>query len=417
MGKVIQNNRSYSTGSLFCFDRVTTTNPLFLKLFVFFICCLVLLSCVLQNENELISSIKGKRYQKIKALINSTHNIDEPFQSVKYLENEKGERILVRGFRLLDLAIELEDLELLQLCLELGCGIDYLDRFGQSPLMKACTKKDLRMVEIILDYGASVEYVDSIGSTAVHYSVKRGNEELLSLLLKEKPELANVPDDFGYTPLMLSLLGDEPEDWSITCVILQYGGNPCFKTKLGSGIDVAMGSGNCNLVDLLEEKIKTDCRSENHLDVFCFAKTAKTSSSWIESFNPNSLNYELSNPLTVAVANENIFAIQFLLKKGCTVNHANMFGKSSLFYVKSTEKGREILEILLRNGADINHTDLFKETILFEAVRNMDLELVKFLLKMGADPLLVNDIGNTPLSLAEANDELSEILKNGKKKD
>ena len=79
---------------------------------------------------------------------------------------------------------------------------------------------------------------------------------------------------------------------------------------------------------------------------------------------------------------------------------------------------KEALEILLDAGADINGCDMYGATALSLAVENFDLESVKFLLHLGADPgckdvfgMSIKDILDRDLVQYSDNEELIEISK------
>lgn len=92
---------------------------------------------------------------------------------------------------------------------------------------------------------------------------------------------------------------------------------------------------------------------------------------------------------------------QLLALPGTNVNMTNVAGVTPLFV--AVRNGHiEVVKVLLKAGADINMSTSFGYPLLTGfIIRN--LEMVKLLLKEGADPLVVDSKGNTILHLANEN--------------
>ena len=94
---------------------------------------------------------------------------------------------------------------------------------------------------------------------------------------------------------------------------------------------------------------------------------------------------------------------RLLLKKGADVNIKDKRGYPLL--IEAVRKGSsiEILDVLMEHGLEINAKDDRGSTALHWSARFGKIEYVKYLLSKGADPLIENLSGYTPLSYAESN--------------
>lgn len=82
--------------------------------------------------------------------------------------------------------------------------------------------------------------------------------------------------------------------------------------------------------------------------------------------------------------NENIDAMDLLLKKGADINSKDSFGASA-FHGAIYNNKLKAAELLLNHGADVNAKDSYGHPILGNVINTNKLESAKFLLKHGAD--------------------------------
>lgn len=106
--------------------------------------------------------------------------------------------------------------------------------------------------------------------------------------------------------------------------------------------------------------------------------------------------------------------VEFLISKGSAVNlpSKNAF-KVRPIHSAVSARHLEIVRLLLRQGADANARQMQGVSPLHQSAHNGDLEISKLLLKYGANPDAKNDDEKTPLTFAlESNaQEIVELIK------
>lgn len=158
--------------------------------------------------------------------------------------------------------------------------------------------------------------------------------------------------------------------------------------------------------------------------------------------NVKSTVEEYTFPLSIAIRNNSLEAIKLLVDSGANVNERINSRKVTPLYHAVSVKNAELVKLLLANSADVDATNISGESALLLAVKqdledvvqmlvdaganlnqngpcysalhcavvNSRVNLVKILLKAGADVNVVSKLGVTPLKLAVTVSNL-EIVK------
>lgn len=113
---------------------------------------------------------------------------------------------------------------------------------------------------------------------------------------------------------------------------------------------------------------------------------------------------EHSKRLITACEEGNLENVKMELEKGADPNYQDILGQTPLIiaiYSSNKTNVIEIIQQLIDKGANVNH---IKESTgipaLFEAVRIDEPSIVETLLKFGADPNIITESGNSPMSLS-----------------
>jgi ankyrin repeat protein len=183
----------------------------------------------------------------------------------------------------------------------------------------------------------------------IHEAAEKGNLARVEALLKENPNLVNVKDNEGYTPLYLASFARKKD---VVELLLAHKADPNVKGKDG--------------LTPLHEAAKV-----GHKEV-----------------------------------------AEVLLAGGAEINAKdNNVGWTPLHFAVATGS-KEVAKLLLLNKADINAKGEYGDTPLHVAVLNGKKELVELLLANNAEVNNRDNEGNTPLRLAERGfKEIANLLR------
>ena len=114
------------------------------------------------------------------------------------------------------------------------------------------------------------------------------------------------------------------------------------------------------------------------------------------------LDGDARTPLANAAIAGNLPVINWLLESGADANSQDRNGFTALHFAVQ-EKHIEAIEKLLDHGADLALADAYGNAPLWRAVFDArgDFEIVRMLLKHGADPDAKNDSDRSPMDFAQ----------------
>jgi ankyrin repeat protein len=149
-----------------------------------------------------------------------------------------------------------------------------------------------------------------------------------------------------------------------------------------------------------------------------FAAIAKNDKAGLErllaqGFNPNFKDRDGRTPLMRAVSSDKMEIVDLLIENGADVDAQDNGGFAPLHFAAQDFRVAAA-KSLLRKGAQVNLSDKYGNTPLWRAVFDSRGrgELIKLLLEFGADPLIKNKSGISPLDLANkiANYDLKQFF-------
>ncbi|XP_056408594.1 ankyrin repeat domain-containing protein 50-like [Hyla sarda] len=241
----------------------------------------------------------------------------------------------------------------LEFLLETGGGLNQRDRAGRTLLAAGAHAGNLEAVKLMLSRGADLEATDEDKQTPLGLAAHQGHLSVVELLL-EHGALHDHSDSRGWTPLRAAAWGGHTE---VVETLLAFGAHPDT-----SGAD---------------------------------GRTALRAAAWGGQEGP----------------------VKALIRAGAEIDRADEEGRTPLMAAAYMGHGT-VAELLLDSGANVNQYDVDGRSALAVAClcvptgNQRHPQLVSVLLDHGADPLLEDKEGLTPLLIAayEGQEEVAELL-------
>lgn len=235
---------------------------------------------------------------------------------------------------------------------------------------------DKNFIALLRNKNELLNKVDDYGFTPLFYAFKHNNLNLLQLLITNKADLSQtVKDD---TPLTFAIRNNKQE---LVELLLNNNVNVTHPDRFGATpLNLSIKFGDIAIVKLLLDKLFLE-----HGSVY------------------------LNDALIVAGEFGHLEIVKLLLSRGAAVNAINhTYGATALMYAALNDR-LLVAEFLLSCGADINHKAINGGTALIIASQNGHDSIVKLLLSHGVDAHVKCNDGGTALTYAAENGFLSIV--------
>ncbi len=306
------------------------------------------------------------------------------------------------GATALHWAVHWDDLEIADLLIDEGANVDAANEYGATPISLACTNGNAAMVEKLLEEGANANVATSSGETPLMRCARTGNAEAVKALLDEGADVKAKDIETEQTALM----------WAVA---QKHAG--AAQALIAAGADVNARSKG-GFTPLMFAARVGDVDSAGIL-VDAGAK--------VDEVGPAGMT-----PLVLAAAGGQETVAIFLLDKGANANARDEYGATALHY--STIMGitainavryanyvahifrpsqTKLVEALLAHKADPNariaklirigggdSDALIGATPLLLAAATPDVNVMRMLVKAGANPKMMTETKLTPVMAA-----------------
>ncbi len=200
----------------------------------------------------------------------------------------------------------------------------------------------------------------------IHQAAGKGDVAKVKEFLAKNPELLNIKDVQGNTPLLIATNGGQKE-------VVEF-----LITK-GANLD----SANTYMYTPLHYSIL-----RKHIAIAEILIEAGA--------NPNIPNVWGSTPLHTCAGGNYLKEAEFLIKHKAGVNTKDEIGETPLF-VAARFRHKEMILLLIKNGADVDARDNVGRTALFVAAEGNSSRILELLINQGAAIDVTDKFGRTPL--------------------
>ena len=273
--------------------------------------------------------------------------------------------------------------------LKAGADPNSTSEDGQTVLMTAALTGKVDAMRMLLKNGAKVNAVEPYrGQTALMWAAGEGNTNAVELLVEFGSDV-KAKSKAGYTALLLAVLNDKAE---AVKMLLAHGANIEDKAPDGTtALNMAAVNAYYDLASML-------------LDMGANPNAADPRGSTLQSvvwLRKPGTSWEAAglgqDPETVPRPEGKVTSLGFaekLLQKGANPNQRIAWKEMVMTKGLGTT----------RNPPNINlgrhHMSFNGATPFYNAARNGDAQMMRLLLKYGADPKITTDVGVTPLMAA-----------------
>ncbi|XP_043466890.1 ankyrin repeat domain-containing protein 27-like [Leptopilina heterotoma] len=405
----------------------------------------------LLNENNLKESVHNKRMLHVAAARGHLQIVDllikngaklnvedvkgrTPFYiALQQNKVEVAEFLLENGARIdiprddgrttLHVAIKTQNIQIVDRLLKQGDIVNVLDAMSRlKPIDVAASLNNIQLVELLLKYGAKMDDIDEFREeqkddhkrmTALHYAAKRGNLEMVKLLMSNGFDKIDVRNLNDVTPLGVAIskhrlgivkylfesgskinediplidLCETDEDTDILKYLLDHGEKLVTdhtKTPLYFALDMHEFKLWRYLLTCYSKIDAVLCSKETELHSAVRANNIEDVKEILKKIKLNSLSGELGQfAVYIAVENGNEEMLTILLEAGCSVESC-FRDKLSPLHIAATFSHTRLVEILLKYGARINsETRALHHPLDFAAVME-NLNMINYLVASGA---------------------------------
>ena len=265
-------------------------------------------------------------------------------KKLNFLEDQRWllDSVNQEGNSLLHIAAEMEDLAILDFCLDAGLAIDKKNKEGERPLHIAVSVGSVDVVKRLIEKGA--------------------NPSLWVISKDEKYNLLHIAVGFGNNDVIAAIL--ESPHLEVNAVT-------------GDGQKSAL-----HFVAELDNSRAIGLLAVKHADLNIRDKDGNT-------------------PLHLAIKSGSMKAARALLEVGADPSVANDEGLQPLILAAMKNNGHFLVNLLISYDARVNATNQYKDTALHFAARAGNLQSVKILVNAGAAPSMTNQSGLKPVELAK----------------
>jgi len=319
------------------------------------------------------------------------------------------------GMTALHWAVNQDEAETVTLLLRAGADVKAMNRYGVTPLSLACTNGNGAIVKALLEAGADPNSSLKGGETVLMTAARTGKVEPITLLLVRGAAVEGKANPGGQTPLMWAAA-----EGNVDAVNALVSAGADIHARLDSGFTPFLFAAREGRIGVAQALLKAGSDVNETVQTRQAPGARPASGAGAPRIG--------TSALVLAVTNAHYELAAKLLDAGAEPNAAGS-GYTALHVVSQARKpgggdndpppegsgnltSLQLVKLLARHGADLNarmtkkvnfgltNLNVIGATPFFLAAKTADVELMRTLAELGADPLMANADGSTALMAA-----------------
>jgi ankyrin repeat protein len=341
-------------------------------------------------------------------------------------------------------AVRVDDLDMAKALLAAGASATLANRYGVLPMTIAASNGNTDMMRLLLDAGADVNSTDPAGETVLMIAARVGTRDGVTLLLDRGAPVDATDRTYQQTALMVAVRENHPD---LIRLFIERGAKVDATTRtgptpqwvlpnsvpgFGHGVGIVRGG--------LPPRGSRQPIPGSLTPLLYAARDGRLEAARLLVAAGADVNLADGNaitPLIMAIVNNRLDVAWFLLENGADIQAADWYGRTPLWaaietrnmdvdnatFVNSIDRGPflKLIETLLERGANPNirmkevppirraflrvtgslsWVDFTGQTPFLTASLAADLDVMRLLLKHGADPTIPTFAGTTALMAA-----------------
>lgn len=357
-----------------------------------------------KNSNEIVKYLISKEGNGVNKLTHDGRTYifwamyRNNLQLMEYLF-DKGARLNIidsHGYSLINFGAVTgqTNIDLYRFCIENGVDVKtQLNNIGANPLLLVSSfLKNDSLLNYFISLGIDINDCDNEGNGIFNYTAKKGNQEMMNLLIQKGVDYKNLNKINGNAMIFASYGTRSSSNNLETYKYLE---------NLGIEPNITTNKG-VNPLHSIAYKIKD-------LDIFNYFIS--------KGVDVNQLNIDGQNVFMNSCYSNDTSVISLLLKYTNNINEKNKKGKSSMT-IAVEFNNLETIKFLVKNGADVTLKDEKGNNLMYYLIKNYstskkDLidEKINYLINEGLNPSENQENGKTILHLAVENGTIGLIEK------
>lgn len=267
--------------------------------------------------------------------------------------------------------------DIIKLLIEKGANVNAKSDLIQTPLILATQRNTFEQVEMLVNAGCDLDVTDYEGCSALMYACKNRNFRIAKFLIEkgaDVKQICTVPDHLSRTEahlprpdqsaLMSAVVADDYEITDLIASSLKQGETPEIDSLINQAIIYAQAQKTYRAYVALGNHYKLPVDSMGHALVkefllwsICREYDYNVVRAAIEQGYPVTTDADMAFPLEAAISVGNYEIINLLLKHGADVNQRNTVLGSTPLSVAIVTGNYDVFQLLIKLGAKVTTRD------------------------------------------------------------